>query len=94
MSAECLQTSNPNPQNSYPKFQNPMISLPGIYLKLSHFPVKIGLIGGVGGVPEIHFSLESSYFCYLGAHAKFHNPSCLLCGIKAMASEDWGYIPG
>ena len=46
-------------------FQNPMISLPGIYLKLAHFPFKIGLIGGVGGVPEIRFSLESSYFCYL-----------------------------
>ena len=94
MSAECLQTSPPTPQNSYPKFQNPMISLPGIYLKLSHFPVKIGLIGGEGGVPEIRFLLEYSYFCYLGAHAKIHNPSCLLCGRKAMASEDWGYIAG
>jgi len=38
--------------------------------KLAHFPVKIGFFRGVGGVPEIFFSLESSYFCYLGAHAK------------------------
>ena len=34
------------------------------------FPPKIGFFRGVGGVPEIFFSLESSYFCYLGAHAK------------------------
>ena len=59
---------------------------PGIYLKIGHFPVKIGLIGGVRGVPEIRFSLESSSFCYLGAHAKFHNPSCLLSGRKATTS--------
>ena len=64
-----------------------MISLSGIYLKIGHFPVKIGLIGGVGGVPEIRFSLESSSFCYLGAHAKFHNPSCLLSGRKVTSSE-------
>ena len=65
-----------------------MISLSGIYLKIAHFPVKIGLIGGVGGVPEICFSLESSYFCYLGAHAKFCNPSCLLSGRKIRDSEE------
>ena len=64
-----------------------MIRLSGIYLKLGHFPVKIGLIGGVGGVPEICFSLESSSFCYLGPHAKIQNPSYLLSGRKAMASE-------
>ena len=34
------------------------------------------------------------HFYYLGAHGKIHNPSCLLCGRKAMASEDWGYIAG
>ena len=62
-----------------------MISLSGIYLKIAHFPVKIGLIGGVGGVTEIRFSLESSYFCYLGAHAKIQNPSRLLSGRKATA---------
>ena len=64
-----------------------MISLYGIYLKIDHFPVKIGLIEGVWGVPEICFSLESSYFCYLGAHAKIQNPSCLLSGRKATTSE-------
>ena len=69
------------------KVWNPKISLSGIYLKIGHFPVKIGLIGGVGGVPEIRFSLESSSFCYLGAHAKFHNPSCLLSGRKVTSSE-------
>ena len=42
----------------------------------------------VGGVPEIRFSLESSYFCYLGAHVKFHNPSCLLSGRKVTTSEE------
>ena len=47
--------------------------------------VKIGFIGGVGGVTEIRFSLESSSFCYLGAQAKIQNPSCLLSGRKAMA---------
>ena len=44
----------------------------------AHFgfcPPKIGLIEGVGGVPEIFFSLECSYFCELGAHAKFQNCS-------------------
>ena len=64
-----------------------MVSLSGIYLKIAHFPVKIGLIWGVGGVPEICFSLESSSFCYLGAHAKIQNPSCLLSGRKATTSE-------
>ena len=70
------------------KICNPMISLSRIYSKLAHFPVKIGLIGEVGGVPEICFSLESSYFCYLGAHAKIQNPSCLLSGRKAKTSEE------
>ena len=35
------------------------------------------------GVPEICFSLESFSFCYLGAQAKFHKPSCLLSGRKS-----------
>ena len=34
-----------------------MISLSGIYLKLAHFPMKIGLIQGLGGVPEISYFL-------------------------------------
>ena len=33
-------------------------------LDFPHFPVKIGLFWGVGGVPEFFFLLESSYFCY------------------------------
>ena len=65
-----------------------MISLSGIYLKIANFPVKIGLIGGVGGVTEIRFSLESSSFCYLGAHAKIQNPSYLLSGRKVTAFEE------
>ena len=39
----------------------------------AHFgfcPPKIGFFRGLGGVPEIFFSLESSYFCELGPHAK------------------------
>ena len=31
---------------------------------------------------------EVWHFCYLGAHAKIQNPSCLLSGRKAMASEE------
>ena len=34
---------------AYAKIQICMISLPGIYLILAHFPVKIGLIWGEGG---------------------------------------------
>ena len=41
--------------------------------KFPHLPVKIGLIEGVGGIPQVSFSLESSYFCDLGSHAKFQN---------------------
>ena len=53
---------------AHAKIRDPMISLPGIYLKLAHFPVKIGLIRGVRRVPEICFWLKSSYFFYLGVH--------------------------
>ena len=49
-----------------------MISLHGIYLKLGHFLVKIGLIRGVGG-PQLYFLIGISLFCYLGAHAKIQN---------------------
>ena len=38
---------------------------------------KIGLLRGVGGVPEIFFLLESSDFCELGAHSKFLNPTTI-----------------
>ena len=40
---------------AHAKICNPMLSLSGIYLKLAHFPVKIGLIGGVGGVPKFFY---------------------------------------
>ena len=36
-------------------------------------PPKIGFFRGLGGVPEICFSLESYCFCELGAHAEFEN---------------------
>ncbi len=55
-----LKSSNYCYLGAHVKIWNPMISLSGIYWKLAHFPVKIGLNGGVGGVPEIRFSLESS----------------------------------
>ena len=44
----------------------------------AHFsfcPPQIACFRGVGGFPEIIFSLDSSYFCYLGVHAKFQNCS-------------------
>ena len=41
---------------------------------------------GGRGVPEIFFGLE--YFCYLGAHAKFCNPICLLSGIQVREREE------
>ena len=44
----------------------------------AHFgfcPPKIGVFRGLGGVPKIFSSLESSYFCELGVHAQFQNCS-------------------
>ena len=35
------------------------VSAESIFSKFPHFPVKIGLIGGVGGIPQISFSLDS-----------------------------------
>ena len=40
-----------------------MKSLSGIYVKIARFPVKIGLIGGVGGVPEIFFLHWNLPYC-------------------------------
>ena len=44
----------------------------------AHFgfcPPKIGFFRGLGGAAKIYFLLESSYFCYLGTHAKIWNPT-------------------
>ena len=58
-----------------------MISLPGIYLKLGHFPVKIGLIRGVGGAPRLYFLIVIPLLYYLGAHAKIQNSTTSLSRI-------------
>ena len=42
-----LQTSPPDPLESYPGSQ------PQKWTTFCHFPVKIGVFGGVGGVPKI-----------------------------------------
>ena len=55
------------------------------YGKFPLAPMGIGLYWGVGGVPEIFFLLESSYFCYLGAHAKIWNPTTTPSGVLATA---------
>ena len=59
---------------AHTKLQNPMKCPCGLDLKFGHFPVKIGLIGRVGGFPIPFFPLQSYYFCYLGAHTKLQNP--------------------
>jgi hypothetical protein len=41
-------------------------------------------LGGRGGAPNF-FLLESSYFCYLGAHAKIWNPTTAPSGVLATA---------
>ena len=54
--------------------------------KTAHFafcPPKIGFFRGLGGVPEIFFSLESSYFCYLGAPVNFKTVIQTLLGETA-----------
>jgi hypothetical protein len=50
------------------------------FSKYPPFPPKNRIVRGVGGVPEIFFWLESYYFCYLGAHAKFQNPTTIPSG--------------
>ena len=49
-----------------------MISLPGIYWKLGHFPVKIGLIR-VGG-PRLYFLMGILLFMLLGSPRKYLVP--------------------
>ena len=70
---------------------NPLYSLRSLAKPLLPFKKNLKnlkmLPRGPRGVPEIYFSLESSFFCNLGAHAKFHNPSCLLSCRKVRALE-------
>ena len=63
----------PNPQKSYPKFQNSTTSLHRIYLKLADFPVKIGFIGGKG-VPRNCFLIGIFKFVLLGSPSKNLEP--------------------
>ena len=51
-----------------------MISFSGIYLKLAHFPIKIGLIQGVGGVPKIWFIIGIFLLILLGSPLKDSEP--------------------
>ena len=37
-------------------------------------PPKYSIVRWVGAVPDFFEGVESSYFCYLGPHAKFQNP--------------------
>ena len=48
---------------AHAKIWDPMISLPGIYLKLVHFSVKIGLISGVWG--SLNFFFDSNLPVYV-----------------------------
>ena len=59
---------------AHTKLQNPMKCPSELDLKFVHFPVKIGLIGRVGGSPPQIPPLQSYYFCYLVAHTKLQNP--------------------
>ena len=42
-----------------PSAQPPIVTSGVDFTKFTHFPVKIGLIEGVGGIPQISFSLDS-----------------------------------
>ena len=68
--SESPSNISPTPQKSYPKFRNPRTTFENTPLR----PPKYSIVRGVGGVPDFFEGLESSYFCYLGAHAKFQNP--------------------
>ena len=57
---------------AHTNFQNPMISLSGIYLKLARFPFKIGLIGHRGS-PKF-FSILIFLFMLLESPLKNSGP--------------------
>ena len=79
-----LQTSPPTPQKLYPKFRHPRTTS-------KHPPVcspKYSMVqGGMRGSQNFCCGVESSYFCELGAHAKFRSPSWILSGRKVKTSE-------
>ena len=61
---------------AHAKFQNCSTNPSGRNSPFHFCPPKIGFLRGYGGVTEFFSSsLEFSYFCYLGAHAKFQNCS-------------------
>ena len=56
----------------------------------------MGLIERVGGVPNFFLLMEFLYFCELGAHAKFQNPTGVLvmaCVPGSYVLVPGGYIP-
>jgi hypothetical protein len=59
-----------------------MISPSGIYLKLAHFPVKIGLFGGEGGVPKFFFLIGILIFMLLRSPCK---------ELKTYDNPFWGF---
>ena len=59
---------------AHAKIQNSATSLSRIYLKLADFPVKIGLNGGLGGGPQIFFSIGIIVFMLLGSPRKNLEP--------------------
>ena len=81
VSAELPSNISPNPSEVISKVPEVYDKSFRIYLKKANFPVKIGLIGGLRGVPEIFFQLESSYLCYLGAHVKIRDTIISFPGI-------------
>ena len=55
VSAESPSNISPNPSEVISEVSELYDKLSWIYWILADFPVKIGLIGGEGGVPEIFF---------------------------------------
>ena len=75
-----FQIFPPTTHKTYQKFQNSttifeFLSHPHETARFGFCPSKIGFFRGAGGVPEIFPPLDSSYFCYFGAHAKFQTRS-------------------
>jgi hypothetical protein len=68
LSAECPSNISPSPSKIESEVS---VSHSGIYLKLAHFPVKIGLIGGIGRVPYSHGIL---IFLLPGSPSKISEP--------------------